>query len=317
MKKNIHINSNAVNTLFSQISLSLIFLVLTTLYLPYVLTYVFDDIFILKTFDNISLIGIENIRMIVKFIILVVSNFLCYYIIKTIGCLKFKDYFKTTNISFIEIFYYTCLLISGISIIIFLIQYLSIYFPSYVDVYVGIIYPIGLFFKNIDFNNYLFLFLFIIVGPFFDELIFRGVLLRFLSRFGYKFALITTTFIYTLFQQNISAILMAIFISYILSKLTLRYRSVQVAIVIHILLNAFFALFILVPKRFYFIVVLIIILVYILSIFGLVNGKIRIIKFRKNVVTNELLKMFFLKISALFLILLSLFYPIFTFIFRI
>lgn len=303
MKKIIYLNPRIAKSLFNQIILSLIFLALTTLYMNRILE---DDIFF-KFFEKISLIGIMNIKIIIKFFIWVLSNILVYLLLKNIGNLSSKDYFKPTNISFIDIFNYTSLLIFGSSIIIFFLMYLKIYIPIDVD----IIYPIGLNLGKQYFSNYIYLFLFIFICPFFEELIFRGVFLKFLGRFGYKFSVLTSMLIYTLFHQKIIAILISFFISFILAKITIRYKSVQPAIIIHILLNLFFALFYIVSEQYYGFMIILTLCIYFFTIRALIYGRIKIIKLKKNKNTKKMIYNFFVNPYMFFLLIILIIYPIF------
>lgn len=305
MKNILTLSRKYVSSLFNTTALVLIIYALSILYVPYIL----DQIYVLKFFDYISLVGLNNIKVAVNFIVTILVSISCIFFLKLVSGLKTKDYYRPTHISFKDILFDHSLLVSGSTILLYLFTYLT----RFIRLEIDILFPIGLSHVTQHFDNYVYLFLFIFVSPLFEELIFRGVLLKFLGRFGYRFGVLTTSLIYAILHQSFVSMVVSFFIAFLLAKQTIRYKSVQPAIITHILYNAFFALYHILPNELYPINVVLLIFVVLMTIYGFIYGKIKIVKLKKNASTKDVLKLFFLRWNVVLLILIILLYPIFIY----
>ena len=137
-----------------------------------------------------------------------------------------------------------------------------------------------------------------LIAPILEEIIFRGILMNNLMKYGYKVAIITNSVLFGFYHININAIGRVILAGIILSYITYRY-SLKYSIKLHIILNiianlgkySYYNDYIMIAMGI-FIVVLIIIFIIglirkkykeIFSIFKLNNGdRKNIIKFVKD-----------------------------------
>lgn len=76
-----------------------------------------------------------------------------------------------------------------------------------------------------------------IIGPIFEELIFRGYLLKKLRVYGDKTAIIYCAIAFGLFHTNVSQILFAGVIGAILAYVVVKTNNIKYSIIIHILVN--------------------------------------------------------------------------------
>lgn len=75
-----------------------------------------------------------------------------------------------------------------------------------------------------------------IVGPIFEEFVYRGVVLRTLEKYGKWFAILVSSILFGLMHGNFYQIFMAVGIGIILGYLTTEY-SIKIAIILHICNN--------------------------------------------------------------------------------
>lgn len=75
-----------------------------------------------------------------------------------------------------------------------------------------------------------------IIGPIFEEFVYRGVVLRSLEKYGKWFAILVSSILFGLMHGNFYQIFMAVGIGIILGYLTIEY-SIKIAIILHICNN--------------------------------------------------------------------------------
>lgn len=78
----------------------------------------------------------------------------------------------------------------------------------------------------------------ILVAPLFEEFLYRGALLRYLERFGAKFAILISAIMFGLMHGNIIQIPSAILIGIVFGFIAKEY-SIKLSILLHIINNAF------------------------------------------------------------------------------
>ncbi|MBQ3408709.1 MAG: CPBP family intramembrane metalloprotease [Clostridia bacterium] len=76
-----------------------------------------------------------------------------------------------------------------------------------------------------------------IIGPIFEELIFRGLLLKKLRVYGDKTAIIYTSIAFGLFHTNVSQILYAGVIGAVLAYVVVKTNNIKYSIIMHIIVN--------------------------------------------------------------------------------
>ena len=84
----------------------------------------------------------------------------------------------------------------------------------------------------------IFLILYIVlIGPIFEELLFRGVILRTLDRYHRVFAILISSLLFGLMHMNLVQSIVTFFIGCVLAYASLKEESLMVPIVLHILNN--------------------------------------------------------------------------------
>ena len=116
----------------------------------------------------------------------------------------------------------------------------------------------------------------VLIKPWCDEQIFRGIIQRQLGHYGRYFGVLASAFLYAIAQPNLSEALPAFFVGWYLAVLTLRYHSVRPALCVHIFTAALTWLFTALPDNLVLVPTVIIIVIYIAAAFGLMQ---RIISF--------------------------------------
>lgn len=76
-----------------------------------------------------------------------------------------------------------------------------------------------------------------IIGPIFEELIFRGLLLKKLRVYGDKTAIIYTGIAFGLFHTNLSQILFATVIGFVMAYVVCKTNDIKYSMIIHIIIN--------------------------------------------------------------------------------
>ena len=86
--------------------------------------------------------------------------------------------------------------------------------------------------------NHIFTVIFVvIIGPIFEELIFRGLLLKKLRVYGDKTAIIYTGIAFGLFHTNLSQILFATVIGFVMAYVVCKTNDIKYSMIIHIIIN--------------------------------------------------------------------------------
>lgn len=85
-----------------------------------------------------------------------------------------------------------------------------------------------------------FLIIYLLLIPIIEELCYHGVVLQSLRRFGDRFAIVVSSFIYALSQFNISTFLSSFALSLVVGYFILRTNSLRTGLIIHALTNLIF-----------------------------------------------------------------------------
>lgn len=289
---------------FTTIGLILILYVLFVLFVPYLLHYYFMETYspILK--DEFLYYGIY-------FIIIVFGTLIPFFIMRKFSQIKLKKLTRKVNATFVDLFVQTivfftiCIALTYVSNIIF----------NYFNMDGKLTAGIGLTYDEANLSNWLYVFMLIFVSPIMEEYAFRGVLLNSLSRYGKRFGLFASAIIFALAHNNFAEMIPAFAMGIALGKTSLKYKSIQAPIVIHILFNAFIYGLCVMPlsvvKYMAYGLVAICVLAFALIITGRYE-RIQIQKSKSNAIVNEL---FYTRFTVVFTILLMIGYTcLYTFV---
>lgn len=298
-KKNKKVSINYAKSQFSFVGLVLLLYLLIVLVLP----------FFLNTFFSLSeayrpMVDNELISIAYRYIIIVVGTVVPFLLLMVYGKIKVSDIWHKCNFSFKEIFINSTVYTAIGTMLIFLITILS----SYLNIGDGLISGIGVVRSTAYITIPLYLFLAIVVIPFVEEFAFRGVLLKILGRYGNYFAMVATSIMYAIFHTSIGEMIPAFVLSIFLSQLTLRYRSIQPSIIVHIIYNLVIHSLELIPYNLYILSIIIPLLVYSLAIYFVLTKKYRFIKLHKRKNSKIIYKLFFTRGSVILAILIMVFY---------
>ncbi len=114
-------------------------------------------------------------------------------------------------------------------------------------------------------KNLVYVAYFVIIKPICDEYIFRGIIQRQLGHYGRYFGVIGSAFLYAIAQANLVDALPAFVVGWYLSLITLRYHSIQPAIIVHIALSLFLWGLNVIPGNYLWLITLFIVLIYIFA----------------------------------------------------
>lgn len=238
------------------------------------------------------------------FIIILLGTILPFFAMRKAMKLPFKKFNRSASISFIEIFvqtivfFTTCLILTYLSNIIF----------SYVGLGDKLISGIGFSYDEAYLNNWLYVFMLVLVTPIIEEYAFRGVLMNCMAKYGKLFGLIGSSILFALAHMQFAEMIPAFAMGYLLGGTTLRYRSIRPTIIIHILFNAFIYGLCVLPVSIAQYIAYGLVAVFLLTIFFIVTGKyqgVRIQTLRNSKITNRLFYTSPTVVLAMLLMLLS------------
>ena len=298
-KKNKKVSISYAKSQFSFVGLVLLLYALIVLVLPTFLNTFFA---LSETYK--PMVDNEIISIAYTYIIIVIGTIVPFSLLMAHGKIKFSDIWHKCSFSFKDIFINSIVYTAIGTMLIFLTTIIS----SYLNIGDGLISGIGVIRNGSSITIPLYLFLAIIVIPFVEEFAFRGVLLKVLGRYGNYFAMIATSLMYAIFHTSIGEMLPAFVLSIFLSQLTLRYRSIQPSIIVHILYNLVIHGLELIPYNLYLLSIIIPLVVYSLAIFFVVTKKYRFIRLHKRKNSAIVYSLFFTRGSIIFSIFIMLVY---------
>lgn len=232
------ISKKRIKRNFSTIGLMLFIYTLFVMVLPYAFyTFMVEtNSAILK--DEIYYYGIY-------FITLFFGTLIPFSIMRRFSRIKFKKIIRPINASFIDLFVQTIVFFT----ICIALTFVSTTIANQFGFDGKLLSSIGFSYDSSNLSNVLYVFLLILVSPILEEYAFRGVLLNSLSRYGKIFALIASSLVFALAHSNFAEMIPAFAMGISLGKTSLRYKSIQPTIIIHILFNAFIYLLCVIPSK--------------------------------------------------------------------
>lgn len=222
------LSQKTVKKNFSTIGLLLILYIFMVMLIPYAFRY-----FVIESGSDIF--DDEIIYYGIYFIFLVLGTFIPFFIMKKRFIDKRKKIMKQIDATFVDLFVQTIVFFT----ICIALTYVSNILLNYLGLEGKLISGIGLNYEEAGLDNILYIFMLVFVSPILEEYAFRGVLLNSLSRYSNNFALYATSIIFALAHNNFAEMIPAFAMGIALGKTSLRYKSIQPTIIIHILFNIF------------------------------------------------------------------------------
>lgn len=291
------LSQKTVKRNFTTIGLILIFYVIFIMFIPYALNFYFKE-------TNSIIIKDEFLYYGVYFIIIVFGTLIPFFIMRKFSKIKLRKLTRKVNATFVDLFVQTIVFFT----ICIALTYVSTTIFNNFGLEGKLISSIGLSFNAVNIKNWLYVFMLIVVSPIMEEYAFRGVLLNSLSRYGKAFALYATSIIFALAHNNFAEMIPAFAMGVALGKTSLRYKSIQPTIVIHILFNAFIYGLCIMPesivKYMAYGLVAICVLAFALILTGRYE-KISIQRSRSNTIANNL---FYSRFTVIFAMILMIIY---------
>lgn len=246
----------------------------------------------------------------IYFIDIIIGTIIPFFIMRKFSKIKLKKLTRKISASFVDLFVQTIVFF----VICIALTYVSNILFNYFGLEGKLISGIGFSYDESNLSNLLYIFMLIFVSPIMEEYAFRGVMLNSLSRYGKKFALYATAIIFALAHNNFAEMIPAFAMGIMLGKTSLRYKSIQASIVIHILFNAFiFGLCVMplsIVKYMAYGLVAICVLAFALIIIGRYE-KINVQNSKNNIVASRL---FYSRFTVIFSIVLMIVYTfVYTF----
>ena len=212
--------------------------------------------------------------------------------------LNMTQYFKK-GISIGNLFVYTCVCIGIHFIFTSFMSLFSIFFSlkfsslSFIGNYKSVDYII----TNIAYIVYI-----IIIKPYCDEFVFRGVIQRSLGIFGRYFGVISSALLYAISQGNIIEAVPAFFVGWFLSLVTIKYHSIKPTILIQMFMSIFLYALMIIPDKMVWIIQVLIIIVYVVVALFLFSKHRRFFNDVTSVFNGQLWKLLFTSYSIIIVV---------------
>ncbi len=290
------VSINYVKRDFTTVGLIFCLYILLVLYVPSVITSYLRTVPELNAFLNNQYYYVGLI-----YLLFVVGTLVPTLALFASAKVKFQDVWRKCNIKFKDLLVLSVVFIALGTAAIFCTMVLSSYLPLGEE----IVSPVGITFETNYLFNPLYIFLYVIVSPLLEEFAFRGVLLRAMGRYGNRFALWAIALFYALSHVSFSEMLPSFVMSLFLTKVTLRYHSIQPAIIIHIIFNAVIYGMSIIPIQYYVVVAIILFVLYFLAIVFVFTKMYRYVRISRHNHAQAIWKAFLTRpsiIAALILI---------------
>ena len=114
-------------------------------------------------------------------------------------------------------------------------------------------------------NNLVWLLVYVLLRPVFQEVVFRGIIQRHLGHYGRYFGVLGSAFLFALCQKDLPSFAAMFFLGWYLSTVTLYAHSIVPSIRISISLNLFLWILNVIPDRYDVLMLVIIVLIYVMA----------------------------------------------------
>ena len=291
------LSQRTVKRNFTTIGLILILYAFFVMLIPYAFHYYLEE-------TNSPILRDPFLYYGIYFIDIVIGTIIPFFIMRKFSKVKLKKLTRKINATFVDLFVQTIVFF----VICIALTYVSNMIFNYFGLEGKLIAGIGFSYEEAKLDNFLYVFMLIVVSPIIEEYAFRGVLLNSLSKYGKRFALYATAIIFALAHNNFTEMIPTFAMGIMLGKTSLRYKSIQATIVIHILFNAFiFGLCVMplsVVKYMTYGLVAICVLAFLLIIFGRYE-RINVQSSKTNAIAT---KLFYTRFTVIFAMILMLGY---------
>jgi len=239
------------------------------------------------------------------FLIMFAGTMIPAFMLRIFGKTKIRSFFKIASVSFIDLFVQTIVVFA----VCICLTYVSNIILSTFGFESKLISDIGF---NYDSNltNILYAFMLLAVAPLVEEFFFRGLLLGTLSKYGKSFALYAEALIFALAHGTVGELLPAFAMGLLLGKITLRYKSIQPSIFIHIFFNIIMYLLCMMPENIAKYMSYGFAVVIILAVYLLITGRYKRITIQKLPSTRVTQKLFYSSFSMIIVYIFSIAYMV-------
>lgn len=237
-KKEKKLSIKKVKSNFSTVGFLLIIYVLFIMIIPYFFHY-----YLIET--NSPILKDDLLYYGIYFLVIVFGTFIPFFIMRKFSKIKLKHFTRSVNATFVDLFVQTIVFFT----ICFALTYVSNIIMNRFGMESKLISSIGFSYDEKYLSNVLYVFMLLVVSPIVEEYAFRGVLLNFLSRYNKNFAIYASAIIYALAHSNFAEFLPAFARGVSFSKTSLRYKSIQPTIIMHILFNLFIYSLFIIPSN--------------------------------------------------------------------
>lgn len=266
---------------FKTTGLVLILYAMFVLFVPYLLSELFS-------LYNISNIGPFNIEFVAKTVLMIIGTVIPFSILK-LSSKRINKPKQKIPASFGDIVVHAFVFFSLTSAAIFAMTAVA----STFNIPGQLISGIGISINSAYMNDVVYVITFIIISPILEEFAFRGVLLNTLSKYGKYFALIASSIVFALAHGNFLEIIPSFIMGIILSKISLRYKSIKPVCWIHIIFNGLLYLLFLIPEKYSLYSAIVLAVIYALAAIFYVTKKYRRIVIKKAPSSKKVSRIFF------------------------
>ena len=282
---------------FTTIGLLLILYVLFVMLVPY-----FFHFYLVET--NSEILRDNFLFYGIYFIFIVIGTLIPFFIMRKFSRISFKRLTRKVSATFIDLFVQAIVFFT----ICIILTYVSTTIFNRFGLEGKLISGIGFSFEQANLEYGLYVFMLIVVSPILEEYAFRGVLLNSLSRYGKSFALYATSIVFALAHNNFAEMIPAFAMGIALGKTSLRYKSIQPTIVIHILFNAFIYALCVMPTSITQYMTYALVAICILAIYLILSGRYEKISMQKAKSSSYAASLFYSRFTVIFAIILMIAY---------
>ena len=212
------------------------------------------------TMESLDLLISGGIILVLSLILIV-----CLKLLNKNPNLKY-DALKLTAIDFIT------LLLMVIASSLFM-NYLMSEMFNYVGDSKTLLLPIGIL-ARFDTSSPIYIIYVLLLFPIMEIIIYFNLLINYLKRYGFRFAIMVSALIFALAHNDFSYFFPAFILGYLLATITVRYNSYLPALLIYILNNCFFYLPYVIDSSLYWLLVISVFIIFMLgAYFVFIRGK--------------------------------------------
>lgn len=274
---------------FSQVGLILMLYALFALYIPYIIERYID----LSTVPYINEL-FEDPMLIIRIFCICFASFFPFLALYLSDRKNFN--LEKTKLRIRDRFAYAIVFISFVSFVV----YISGSILSFFGIETKVLADIGLSVDPYYFDDILYMTIYICFLPILEEFAFRKVLLNVLSKYGERFAILTSSLIYAFAHCNISEFIPSLFMGYLLCKMYLKFRSLGFVSFVHILYNLIMYLAISIDERYNTYVFVFLLVIILISLLLIITKKFNFISLPQSDFNKNTFWMFISRNTVIF-----------------